>query len=150
MDINSSIHLTFAIIGLVSGAVILYRKKGDVIHTWLGKVFITSMVLVNLTAFAFWPEHGFTFFQILAVWNLVWVLLGYYFAAKKPTKKWLGYHYYFVTYAYLGVLAAAIARAPLALNISPGISTFIAIAVVFGVGAYFIERNSSKVVNLSV
>ncbi|GAB1264707.1 DUF2306 domain-containing protein [Aurantivibrio infirmus] len=150
MDLISYIHLTFAITGLLSGLTVLIRKKGDVFHTWLGKIFVASMILVNLTAFAFWPEYGFTFFQPLAVLNLVWVLLGYYYAVKKPHKKWLTYHYYFFTYAYLGVLAAATARIPIVLGLSLGISTLIAMVAVFGIGAYFIEKNAKKIAAISV
>ncbi len=150
MDMILNIHTTFAIAAVISGAIILARKKGDVFHTRLGKMFVASMILVNLTAFALWPKYGFSFFQPLALWNLVWVLFGYYYAVKKPNKNWLISHYYFITYAYVGVLAAGAARIPFSFGLSPGLSAFVAIAVVFCVSAYIIEKHGKKVAAISV
>jgi len=144
MDIISIIHVTFAVVANISGAIVLARRKGDVLHTMLGKLFITCMVLVNITAFALWPKYGFTFFQPLALWNLVWVLLGYYHAVKKPNKNWLINHYYFMSYAYVGVLAAALARIPLSFGFLPNEAALISIAVVFGISAYLIEKQGKK------
>jgi uncharacterized membrane protein len=150
MDLILNIHTTLAITAVLTGAIILARKKGDVFHTRLGKIFVASMILVNITAFALWPKYGFSFFQPLALWNLVWVLFGYYYAVKKPNKNWLISHYYFITYAYVGVVAAGAARIPLIFGISPGPAAFIAIAVVFCISAYFIEKQSKKLAVVSV
>jgi uncharacterized membrane protein len=144
VDIISITHITLAITAIISGAIIVARKKGDVFHTKLGKIFVSSMVLVNVTAFALWPKYGFTFFQPLALWNLVWVLLGYYFAAKKPNKNWLSSHFYFITYAYAGVVAAGMARIPMSLGFLPNESAFISIALVFGISVYVIEKQGRK------
>jgi len=144
MDFISLTHVTLAITATLSGAIVLARKKGDLLHSWLGKLFIASMVLVNVTAFALWPKYGFTFFQALALWNLVWVLFGYYYATKKPNENWLINHYYFMSYAYAGVLAAALARIPMSLGFLPNESAFIAIAVVFSLSVYLIEKQGKK------
>ncbi|WP_448569965.1 DUF2306 domain-containing protein [Thalassotalea ganghwensis] len=150
MDFITLTHVSLAITGVVSGAIVITRRKGDVFHTLLGKVFVLSMVLVNVTAFALWPKYGFTFFQPLALWNLVWVLLGYYYAARKPNKNWLVSHYYFISYAYVGVLAAAVARIPLSFGLAPGESAFVSIAVVFGISVFVIEKFSKKIRKVGV
>lgn len=59
-------------------AIVISRKKGDISHTQLGKLFFVSMVSVNITASAFLPKYGFTLFQPLALWHWVWALCGYY------------------------------------------------------------------------
>ncbi len=45
------------------------RKKGDIFHTQLGKLFFVSMASVNITVSAFLPKYGFTIFQPLALWH---------------------------------------------------------------------------------
>jgi uncharacterized membrane protein len=89
MDIITIIHVTLAVTATISGAIVMSRNKGDIFHTQLGKLFVASIVLVNITEFVFLPKYGFSIFQPLALWNLVWVLCGYYYAAKKPNKNWL-------------------------------------------------------------
>jgi uncharacterized membrane protein len=150
MDFISITHVTLAVTATLSGAIVLARRKGDVLHTRLGKLFIACMVLVNITAFALWPKYGFTFFQPLALWNLVWVLLGYYYATKKPNKNWLINHYYFMSYAYVGVLAAALARIPLSFGFLPNEAAFISIAVVFGISTYLIEKQGKKLIVIGI
>jgi uncharacterized membrane protein len=144
MDIITIIHVTLAVTATVSGAIVMSRKKGDIFHTKLGKLFVVNMISVNLTAFTFLPKYGFTIFQPLALWNLVWVFFGYYYAAKKPNKNWLINHFYFMTYAYVGVVATAVARIPLSFGFLPNESAFIAIALVFGISVYFIEKQGKK------
>jgi uncharacterized membrane protein len=144
MDFTAIIHLVLAFTAIISGAVIVARKKGDLLHARLGKIFVASMVLVNLTAFSFLPKYGFTIFQPLALWSLICVTLGYYFAAKKPNKNWLVCHFYFITYAYAGVVAAALARIPLSFGLLVNQSALISIAVVFSVSIYFIEKHGKK------
>ncbi|WP_394174346.1 DUF2306 domain-containing protein [Thalassotalea litorea] len=138
-------HAALAILATITGAFVLARRKGDISHTTLGKIFVISMILVNLSAFSFWPKYGFTFFQVLALWNLIWVLLGYYYAYKKPNNNWLVNHYYYISYAYLGVLAATVARLPVTLEFAPTESALISLVVVFGFGAYYIEKIGKKV-----
>jgi|TARA_B110000908_G_C9824171_1_gene258462 uncharacterized membrane protein len=150
MDIITIIHVTLAVTATISGAIVMSRKKGDIFHTRWGKLFVASMVFVNITAFAFLPKYGFTIFQPLALWNLVWVICGYYYAAKKPNKNWLINHFYFMTYAYVGVVAAAVARIPLSFGFLPYESAFIAIAFVFGISVYVIEKQGKKLRALGV
>lgn len=144
MEFISTTHVVLAITGTISGAIVIARRKGDVFHTLLGKVFVLSMILVNVTAFGMWPKYGFTFFQPLALWNLVYVLLGYYYAAKKPNENWLLNHYYFISYAYAGVLAAALARIPLSFGLSAYESALVAIGFVFGISVVVIEKFGKK------
>ncbi|GGW79713.1 DUF2306 domain-containing protein [Alteromonas halophila] len=150
MDVLSFLHILFAVVGLISGAIAIAKRKGDVFHTWIGRTFVASMVFVNVSAFAMWPKYGFSFFQPLALWNLIWLLLGYYYAAKKPNKKWLVNHFYFIAYAYVGVLAAAIARIPASLGFAPAEAAFISIGVVFCIAAAFIEKYGKRIKQKSV
>lgn len=49
-----------------------------------------------------------------------------------------------MTYSYVGVLAAAVARIPLSFGFFPYESAFIAIALVFGSSRYVIEKQGKK------
>jgi len=73
MDIITINHVTLAVTvtvtATISGTIVMSRKKGDIFHTQLGKLFFVSMVSVNITASAFLPKYGFTLFQSLALWH---------------------------------------------------------------------------------
>ena len=102
------------------------------------------MILTDVTAFLFIPKYGFTWFIALAVLNLTYILIGLWYALKRPGKLWVVHHFYYFSYAYLGVLAAAFGRVPLILTSSIDFAALISIALVFGIGIPLIERTGKK------
>ena len=144
MNIISPLHLFLAVYSVFAGAIILRNRKGTVLHTWLGRSFVAAMILTDVTAFLFIPKYGFTWFIALAVLNLTYILIGLWYALKRPGKLWVVHHFYYFSYAYLGVLAAAFGRVPLILTSSIDFAALISIALVFGIGIPLIERTGKK------
>ena len=70
------------------------------------------MVGLNLTAFFIYRLFGgFGIFHGLALLSLFTVLVGYvYVIRRKPRDRWLELHYEYVSWSYVGLLAAAVAE----------------------------------------
>lgn len=144
METISALHQVAAVYAFIIGAVVLRNRKGTVLHTWLGRSFVASMVVTDLSAFALMPEYGFTWFHALAVWNLIYITLGLWYALRRPSHAWIVHHFYYFSYAYLGVLAAAVARVPLVIVNDITVSAIVAISIIFGVGVVLIERTGKR------
>lgn len=142
MTILSFLHVACALFATVVGTVVLLQPKGTKTHKRLGHSFVFAMLIVNVSAFAFYPKHGFSIFQPLALWSLISIVVAVYYAVKKPKENWLVYHYYFICYAYLGVVAAAAARVPYAIGIERAYSEMMAIGIVFAIGIFMIEKKT--------
>jgi len=140
MEHLSLLHQIAAIYSFAVGAVVLRNRKGTVLHTWLGRSFVAAMILTDLSAFGLVLKYGWSWFHLLASWNFVYILLGLWCALRRPSASWIVQHFYYFSYAYLGVIAAAVARVPLIFVEDIAASALIAMAVVFGVGAFLIER----------
>ena len=72
------IHVLAAIVGLLLGPVVLYRRKGDTVHKKLGYTWITAMLIVAtsswfITSFGvigpFSPIHGFALLTYWSIWH---------------------------------------------------------------------------------
>lgn len=144
MNLLGEIHVAVAIYSVIAGALVLRNRKGTVLHTWLGRSFVAAMAMTDLSSFGLLPKYGITWFHALAIWNALYIALGLYYALRRPSPTWIVHHFYFFSYAYLGVLAAAVARVPLLAGRDVTASALIAIAIVFGVGAVLIERTGKR------
>jgi uncharacterized membrane protein len=139
------IHTAAAIVSLVLGAAVLLRAKGTRNHRRLGWTYLAAMVLLNVTALAIYRLTGsFGPFHIAAVLSLASVTAGVIPAVRRrPAITWVERHYWWMTYSYLGLLAAAVAEV---VTRVPGIdfwwTVVIASAAVFVVGAPIIRRRA--------
>jgi hypothetical protein len=103
------------------------------------------MVLLNVTALAIYRLTGaFGPFHVAAILSLASVTAGIIPAVRrKPAATWVERHYWWMTYSYLGLLAAAVAEV---VTRVPGIdfwwTVVIASAAVFVVGAPIIRRRA--------
>jgi uncharacterized membrane protein len=147
MSLVGNIHIAVAIYSVIAGAIVLRNQKGTVLHTWLGRSFVVSMLATDITAFLFIPSTGISWFHPLAVFNFAYIVLGLWHAYLRRSNQWLVYHYYFFAYAFLGVVAAAAGRVPLLFIDGIMNAALIAIAVVFGIGVPLVER-TGKVLRL--
>lgn len=150
MSILTLLHVCSAILATLLGAIALAQPKGSPWHKLAGYCFFVSMLTTDITGFLFLPKHGFSFFQLLSLWNLTTLVAGIYFVAKKPGQDWLLKHFYFVNYAYLGVVAAAAARVPQLFGIAPDLSALIGIGFVFGIGSFCIEKHAKQLTTTQV
>jgi uncharacterized membrane protein len=139
------IHTAAAVAALALGAAVLLRGKGTRSHRRLGWTYLIAMVLLNVTALAIYRLTGaFGPFHVAAILSLASVTAGIIPAVRrKPAATWVERHYWWMTYSYLGLLAAAVAEV---VTRVPGIdfwwTVVIASAAVFVVGAPIIRRRA--------
>ncbi len=139
------LHTAAAVAALVAGALVLLRGKGTRSHRRLGWTYAVAMIALNATALAIYRLTGsFGPFHIAAILSLASVTAGVIPAVRrKPAGTWVERHYWWMTYSYLGLIAAAVAEVVTRI---PGINFWwtvvIASAAVFVVGAPIIRRRA--------
>lgn len=165
MTTLGTIHLVSAIAALGLGAtVLLYTRKGTRLHRQLGWSYVVAMLVLNVTALTIYRLFGFFGpFHVFALMSLATLLLGVGAAVgarrrreariSASREKWVGHHYYWMTYSYLGLVAAGVAetttRLP-ALQPHPSDKTIFGIAVgvatvaVFAIGSRLIKRRAER------
>lgn len=103
------IHTIFAVIALLTGAVVLVRRKGGRWHRTLGHFYLTSMVTLNVTGLFITRLYGgFGPFHWMALISLLTLLAGMVpVLTRRPRGGWLEQHAAFLSGSYVGLLAAA-------------------------------------------
>ena len=137
-SVTGGIHSGSAIVALVAGALVFRNTKGTQRHKTTGYVYVVSMLTLNLTAvFLQNLFGGFGWFHLFILMSLPNLLVGMYFplfARRNP--KWQVYHFEFMSWSYVGLLAGFVAevivRVPLAMNID---LVWQLVAAVFGLAA---------------
>ena len=139
------IHTAAAVAALALGAAVLLRGKGTGSHRRLGWTYLIAMVLLNVTALAIYRLTGsFGPFHVAAILSLASVTAGVIPAVRrKPAVTWVEHHYWWMTYSYLGLIAAAVAEV---MTRVPGVrfwwTVVIASVAVFVVGVPIIRRRA--------
>jgi uncharacterized membrane protein len=114
-------HLTMAILALGTGAAVLLMTKGTRRHRQMGWVYVTAMGALNLSALSIYRLFGkFGPFHVFALISLASVLAGTVSAvqarrarlARNPDRRAMlvERHYQFMTWAYVGLCAAAVSE----------------------------------------
>ncbi len=136
-------HVLSAAVALISGATVLLRRKGDQVHRLLGRVYFGSMLTLNLSALLIYRLFGgFGPFHIAAVVSLATIIPGVR-AARRKQLGWLERHYYWMTFSYVGLLAATASEAITRLPKAPfWWAVAVASALTMMVGAIIIFRRS--------
>lgn len=153
MTILGQTHLAASLLALATGAVVLLRSKGTRSHRRLGWVFAASMLVLNVSALRIYRLTGtFGPFHVAALISLASLLAGVWAAwRRKPNdRSWLPRHYYFMSWSYLGLVAAAVAevatRVPAVQAIAGGptavfwVTVALASIAVFVIGGRMIRR----------
>jgi uncharacterized membrane protein len=100
------VHSVFGVLALLLGGVIFLTPKGTRWHVRLGWAYVASMAGVNLTAFVIYHlTGGLTVFHLLAAISLFTVVGGV-LPVRFRWRNWLWRHYQYVTWSYVGLLAA--------------------------------------------
>ena len=97
------IHLTAVLPALVVGAFVLARKKGTPVHQATGWLWVSLMLLVNVSAF-FLQRDGYSWIHLLALASLVSICAGIVFIRNR---KYVA-HKACMVGAYLGTVAAGV------------------------------------------
>lgn len=103
----TAIHLAAAILGLVLGAVMLYRRKGTASHKALGRIWVGLMLAVALSSFSILGIRngaGFSVIHLLSAWTLVSLGLAVYFIRRGNVRAHKG----FMIGTFLGLAGAGL------------------------------------------
>jgi uncharacterized membrane protein len=144
-----TIHLAAALLALASGAVVLLRPKGTGGHRAVGWVYAGAMLATNLTALGIYRLLGrFGPFHAAAIASLVTTVIGVVAIRRRAGPHAVARHYFWMTYSYVGLAAAAVSETATRLarpqsGAAFGLAVFAASALVFAVGARRIRRGAA-------
>ena len=137
------VHLAFSVAALATGLVVVARPKGTGPHRRAGLFYVGSMLGLNATALMIYQLFGrFGPFHVAALLSLATVSLGFIPARRRrPRGTWVEQHAYWMSWSYVGLLAAAASEATTRIPESSFLwMVVIATAVVIGSGALIINR----------
>lgn len=149
------VHIVVGLMALVAGLVVFAGVKGSRRHRQTGYVYVVSMVLLNVTAFLIYRLYGrFGPFHIAAIASLATVIAGMVPAVRRqPVDQWLSQHYAYMSWSYVGLLAATVAEIAVRVPALRPRSNTAFFAIVLGatalvtiVGAWLINRLERRVV----
>jgi uncharacterized membrane protein len=98
-------HFITSVTALITGTVVLLNVKGTKFHKRVGYVYVSSMLILNLSSFFIISFGGFSLFHCFAIISLFTVLGGIR-AAWIRRKNWLVTHYYLMSWSVVGLYAA--------------------------------------------
>ena len=87
-------------------------RKGTARHRVVGYAYTTAMILLNATSFWMYELYGrFGPFHGAAIASLATIVAGIAPAfLRRPQTEWMGLHAYFMSWSYVGLVAAFIAE----------------------------------------
>lgn len=98
-------HFVTAVLAMITGSIVLLNKKGTIFHKRIGYIYVTSMLLLNVSSFFIMSFGSFSLFHFFAIVSLVSVFGGMLPTIKKG-KNWFGYHFYFMNWSVVGLFCA--------------------------------------------
>lgn len=134
-------HVALAIASLILGAMIFLQQKGGRRHRRLGYLYAGALLLVNSSALLVYEDSpGFGPFHILAMVSLATLSGGFIPAfLRRPADVWLEFHAYFMSWSYVGLVAAGASQMGTSL-VGPGWSpVVIPTVLIMVVGALLIH-----------
>jgi hypothetical protein len=90
---------------MLTGAIVVLRKKGTKIHKRIGYIYVVSMLLLNITSFFIISFGGFSIFHFFAIVSLLTVMAGIVPAIRRK-ENWFPYHFYFMSWSVVGLYCA--------------------------------------------
>jgi uncharacterized membrane protein len=141
MDYLGMGHLATALLAIAVGAVVVFRRKGTRFHRWCGRVYVAAMLALNISALCIYDLFGFFGpFHYAALFSLLTVIVGVR-AAWLRRGNWRPVHAYWMSWSYVGLLAAAVSEsATRYLDFGFGWTVAIATGLVLLGGGWVINR----------
>jgi uncharacterized membrane protein len=139
-------HIIAAVAALSLGAVVFLQRKGTRLHVRMGIGYVVSMLIMNGTALAIYRLTGrLNAFHIGAFFSLATVLAGWVPAIRRrPRDRWLRLHFEFMSWSYVGLVAAAVSEAGTRLPQAPFVGAVLAGSLaVFVLGGILVVRARS-------
>ena len=110
--LRGSLHFAAALFALLVGPIIFIRRKGDIPHRWLGRVWAACMLLVTGSALIMYDMRGgVNLFHLFAVMSLATLIPGVWTIRKyKRTRErqYLVAHQHFMSWTYFGLASAGV------------------------------------------
>jgi uncharacterized membrane protein len=109
LTLPGAIHTGLALLGIAVGLVQLVRPKGGSIHRALGYAFVYAMLIADGTAMLVFQFTGRSnTLHIGAIANMLCIILAIVPMLRSPRpSNWKNQHYYWMSWSYVGLLAAA-------------------------------------------
>jgi len=109
LTLIGAIHTVLAATGIVVGLIQLLRGKGGPVHRALGYAFVYAMLIADGAAMLVFQFTGrFNILHLGALANLVCILFAIAPVLRSPRPaNWKLQHYYWISWSYAGLLAAA-------------------------------------------
>ena len=136
-------HVIAAVAALLLGSIVFLNRKGTRLHVQVGFGYVVSLLVMNATALGIYRlSGGPNAFHVGALFSLATVVAGWVPAIRrKPRDSWLRYHFEFMSWSYVGLVAAAVSEAGTRLPHAPFIGAVLAgSAAVFLLGGMLIVR----------
>jgi uncharacterized membrane protein len=149
MQMLGTAHTALAVASLVLGAMVFFQQKGGARHRLLGYLYAGALLLVNLSALSVYEESsGPGPFHILALVSLATLSGGFIPAfRRRPRDSWLEVHAYFMSWSFVGLVAAGAAQMATKLA-GPGVlQVATPTALVVLVGALLIHRRVPRILS---
>ena len=104
-----AIHTTLALLCIAVGAVQLIRPKRGAGHRARGYAYVYAILVADGAAMLLYRfTGGFNFFHVGALVNVVFVITAIVPVLRTPRPSgWKHWHYYFMSWSYVGLIAAA-------------------------------------------
>jgi uncharacterized membrane protein len=122
-------------------------RKGTRLHVQVGIGYVVSMLVMNVTALGIYRLTGnVNPFHVGALFSLATVVAGWVPAIRrKPRGNWMQMHFAFMSWSYVGLVAAAVAEAGTRVPNAPFVGVVVAgSAAVFLIGGILIARGRSR------
>lgn len=142
-------HVSLATGALVLGALVVLRRKGDRLHRTLGHLYVGAMLGTNVTALCIYRLFGvFGPFHLAALLSLATTVAGLVpVVARWPRRTWYEYHARFMSWSYVGLVAAAVSEALVRIPSAPFAPAVLAATLgVTVLGAFLIHGRRSALV----
>lgn len=117
-----TIHIVLAIASIALGGRMFLQQKGGKEHRKFGYLYFVFMLLMNLSALSVYEDsEKMGLFHILALVSLATLSAGFIpVFLRKPRDAWLSLHAYFMSWSYVGLVAAGVAQMATILSFLPG------------------------------
>lgn len=142
-----TVQTALAIASLTLGAIVFFQQKGGGRHRFLGYLYTGALLLVNVSALLVYEESsGLGPFHILALISLATLSGGFIpVFLRWPGDSWLEAHAYFMSWSYVGLVAAGAAQM-VTMFIGPGVlQVMIPTVLIVLVGALLIHSRVPEI-----
>lgn len=148
LDPFGVVHGLFGLLALACGLGVFLQRKGTRSHRLWGYGYVCSMILLNLTALAIYDLFGrFGVFHYAAVFSLLTVLAAIVPAMSKRPAAWLELHAMFMSWSYVGLVAAFVAEIAVRVpGVGFGVGTIFATLIAVVGGAVLIHANVPRLI----